>query len=81
MHCIALLKERESEMKKKLAVATSVKDSATPATISSSTPVMASIMKEETENRELVSCNVVDQNGIKNNISGEKEHGDSCQKE
>merc|ERR1719430_672204 len=46
-------KERESEMKKKLAVATSMKDTV-PVSISSSTPVMASIMKEETENRDLV---------------------------
>ena len=46
-------------MKKKLAVATSMKDSTTPASISSSTPVMASIMKEETENRELVSPHFV----------------------
>merc|ERR1712037_558806 len=42
-------KERESEMKRKQAVASSMKETL-PGSISSSTPVMASIMKEETEN-------------------------------
>ena len=43
-------------MKKKLAAATNLKEpSSVAANICSSTPVMASIMKEETENRELVS--------------------------
>lgn len=51
--CIALVM-KEREVKRKLAVATSMKDTG-PVGISSSTPVMASIMKEETENRELVS--------------------------
>ena len=54
-HCIGA-KERESEMKRKLAVTTSMmKDTASVSISSSTTPVMASIMKEETENRELVS--------------------------
>merc|ERR1712130_292497 len=44
-----------SEMKRKLAVTTSMmKDTASVSILSSTTPVMASIMKEETENRELV---------------------------
>ena len=69
-------------MKSKLAVATSMKD-AVPASISSSTPVMASIMKEETENRELVSRHFIETtiNRNKNYISGEKEYGDPFQKE
>ena len=53
---VLLLQEREDQVKKKLAAATNSKEpSSVAANISSSTPVMASIMKEETENRELVS--------------------------